>query len=162
MQTAPEKLSWSDIPAEVKDLLMQAVEQWEDTAKSEQYIYQALEKAGENYEVLIGAYRYFFYKNQQKMALKIAQMVLDKIKTEEQLPESWEDQKPRLIQDKEQPKIRLYLNAYAAMGYILARLGEVEQAKQITEQIKEIDTKRESSATTVFEVLTRVPEEDEE
>lgn len=162
MQTAPEKLSWSDIPAEVKDLLMEAVEQWEDTAKSEQYIYQALEKAGENYEVLIGAYRYFFYKNKQKMALKIAQMVLNKIKAEEQLPESWEDQKPRLIQDKEQPKIRLYLNAYAAMGYILARLGEVERAKQITEQIKEIDTQRQSSATTVFEVLTRVPEEDEE
>lgn len=160
MQTAPETLSWSDIPTDVKDLLMQAVEQWEDTAKSEQYIYQALEKSGENYDVLIGVYRYFFYKNQPKMALKIAEMVLNKIKIEEQLPESWEDQKPRLIQDKDQPKIRLYLNAYAATGYILARLGQIEQAKQITEQVKEIDTQRQSSATTVFEVLTR--EEDEE
>ncbi len=160
MQTAPETLSWSDIPTDVKDLLMQAVEQWEDTPKSEQYIYQALEKAGENYDVLIGVYRYFFYKNQPKMALKIAEIVLNKIKKEEQLPENWEDQKPRLIQDKDQPKIRLYLNAYAATGYILARLGQIEQAKQITEQVKEIDTQRQSSATTVFEVLTREPDEE--
>lgn len=162
MQTAPESLSWSDIPTDVKDLLMQAVEQWEDTTQSEQYIYQALEKSGENYDVLIGVYRYFFYKNKPAMALKIAEMVLNKIKIEEQLPDSWEDQKPRLIQDQEQPKIILYLNAYAATGYILARLGQIEQAKQITEQVKEIDTQRQSSATTVFEVLTRPSEEDEE
>ncbi|MEL7034164.1 MAG: hypothetical protein AAFO04_00875 [Cyanobacteria bacterium J06592_8] len=160
--TTAEKLSWSDIPTEVKDLLMQAVEQWEDTTKSEQYIHQALEKAGENYEVLIGAYRYFFYKKKPEMALKIAEMVLDKIKTEEQLPETWEEQKPRLIRDQEQPKIRLYVNAYAAKGYILARLGQLEDAKIITQRVQEIDTKRESSATTVFEVLTRSPEEDDE
>ncbi|MDY7020744.1 MAG: hypothetical protein SWJ54_05185, partial [Cyanobacteriota bacterium] len=85
-----------------------------------------------------------------------------KIKTEEQLPETWEEQKPRLIRDQEQPKIRLYVNAYAAKGYILARLGQLEDAKIITQRVQEIDTKRESSATTVFEVLTRSPEEDEE
>lgn len=162
MQITEEKLSWSEVPAEVKELLVLATDHWDDTTESEKYINAALAKAGDNYDVLIGSYRYFFYKTNPSMALQMAEKVIDKIQVEENLPGNWEELKPILLRQKEKPRIQLYLNAYAAIGYVLARLGKVEEAKEISARIKEIDQSRLSCASTVFEVLTRPPEDEDE
>lgn len=146
---------------EVKELLLLAAENWEDTAKSTEYMQLALAKAEDNLDVLVGAYRYFFYKSNGEMALQIADKVIDKVKKAENLPDHWEELEPLLMSRKNEEKIRLYLNAYASKGYLLAKMGNTENAKIITERVKAIDTNRESCATTVFEVLTAPPEADE-
>ena len=164
MQATSEKYSWYDIPEDVKDLLTWASDCWGDSATSENYVNQALAKAGDNLDVLVGAYRYFFYKNKAAIALQIAEKVIAKIQREENLPSpsNWETLKPILFNRQQEPQIRLYLNAYAATGFLLARLGKLEEAKLITERVKECDENRESCATTIFEVLTRPPEEDDD
>lgn len=146
---------------EVKELLLLAAENWEDTAKSTEYMESALAKAEDNLDVLVGAYRYFFYKSNGEMALQIADKVINKVKTEENLPDSWDLLQPILMSRKNEEQIRLYLNAYASKGYLLAKMGNTEEAKIITERVKAIDTNRESCATTVFEVLTAPPEDDD-
>jgi len=162
MQATENKYSWSDIPEDVKHLLVLASEHWEDTERSQQYMNDALAKAEDNIDVLVGAYRYFFYKSNPTTALSIAQKVLNKIKKQENLPDSWEELKPILIKGKNESDVmRMYLNAYASTGFLLAKLGKLDEAKEVTERVKEIDEKRESCATTVFEVLTAPPEEDE-
>ncbi|MGG6269992.1 hypothetical protein [Leptolyngbya sp. AN10] len=153
-------LSWYDVPSEIKDLLHSAAATWEDTELSEQYILEALSKAETNFDVLIAAYRYFFYKNKPEMALQIAQKVVDRIRILEQFPESWQELKPILLDRRDDPNIRLYLNAYGASGLVLAKLGELEKAKEITARIKEIDGKEFGGAAVVFDVLTQ-PLEDE-
>lgn len=95
------------------------------------------------------------------MALQIAQKVIDRVRELEKLPELWSDLKPILLDRREDPSIRLYLNAYGASGLVWAKLGELEKAKEITSRIKEIDGKEFGSATTVFDVLTQPPEEDD-
>jgi tetratricopeptide (TPR) repeat protein len=160
-QATREQYSWYDAPAEVKDLLVLASENWENTERSEQYINQALALAGKNANVLIGAYRFFFYKSKPAIALQIADRVLNMVQEDENLPNTWEDLKPLLLTRGEEPAIRLFLNAYAGRGYLLAKLGRLEEATLITSRINEIDTRREFCATTVFEVLTREPEEDD-
>ena len=52
------KLSWYNLPAEVKRLLIAAANTWEDTAQSEEYIHQALAIANQSLDVLVAAYRY--------------------------------------------------------------------------------------------------------
>lgn len=37
--------------------------------------------------------------------------------------------------------VRLYLSAYAASGLLLARLGQLESAQTIAEQVKQIEAK---------------------
>jgi hypothetical protein len=162
MQTTTEKYSWSDIPDSVKELLILASDNWENTEVSQGYINEALSQADGHLEVLISAYRYFFYKNKPTMALDIAQKVMGKIQQQENLPTEWEALQPILEQRKYEPSIRLYINAYAAQGFVLARLGKLEEAKLVTERVKQLDENRESCATTVFEVLTQPPEEDED
>ncbi len=161
MQTIQDQISWCDVEPEIKQLLLLASENWEYTGLAEKYIREALFKAGNNLDVLVGAYRFFFYKHQPAAALSIAQQVLQLIATRENLPIEWSQLKPILITRKQEPNIRLYLNAYAAKGLILAQLGKIESAKAISERVREIDDSHEFCSTTVFEVITKSPDEDE-
>jgi tetratricopeptide (TPR) repeat protein len=154
-------LSWYAVSDEVKGLLKLAAEHWEDTELSERYINQALELAEDNPDVLVSAYRYFFYKHNNPLALRIAEKVLALVRESEQLPNAWEELYPLLLNRKEEPAIRLYLNAYAASGLIWARLGEVEKAKEISTRVGEIDDRKEFGGSLVFEILTAPPDEDE-
>ena len=161
MHTVQDRFSWCDIEPEIKQLLLLAGENWQYTGLAEKYIRQALSKAGNNLDVLVGAYRFFFYKHKPAIAFSIAQKVLVAIANQENFPSKWLELKPILLSRKQEPNIRLYLNAYAATGLILAQLGRIEEAKEISEQVKEIDNSREFCATTVFEVITRSPDEDD-
>jgi tetratricopeptide (TPR) repeat protein len=161
MPVKEEAFSWYEVPEDIKNLLVLAANNWENTATSEDYINQAVAKAESNTDVLVAAYRYFFYKNNNPMALQIAQKVIDRIKVSENFPDDWEQLKPILVQGKDDAQIRLYLNAYAASGLVLARLGELEKAKEITQRVKEINDTSEFAASVVHDILTRPPEEDE-
>ena len=55
----------------------------------------------------------------------------------------------------------MYLNAYAASGLVLAKLGKIEQAKEISIRMKGIDEKNDFGAGILLDILTRPPEEDD-
>lgn len=162
-------LSWYQVPEEIKNLLMLAAENWEDTFESEKYVHQALAKTDsisgglgpDSTDVMVAAYRYFFYRNNSLLALQIAVKIVENMKRSEKLPDDWEQLKPILVSRKEEPKIRLYLNAYSASGLVLAKLGEIKKAKEITSRVKEIDDKNEFGASLVLDILIRPAEEDE-
>ncbi|MGD1917529.1 MAG: hypothetical protein ACFCAD_00810 [Pleurocapsa sp.] len=161
MQTIDEQFSWCDVEPEIKQLLFLASENWEYTGLAEKYIREALFKAGNNLDVLTGAYRFFFYKHKPAIALSIAQRVIKAIAIQEDLPQKWSELKPILLIRQQEPNIRLYLSAYAATALILAQLGRLEEAKDISQQVKQINNSREFCATTVFEILTEALDEDE-
>ena len=162
MESTDIEFSWYEVPEDVKQLLVLAADNWENTSESEKYINQALGKTDNNIDVLISAYRYFYYKQNYQMALETAEKVKNKVKETEKLPDDWEQLKPVLIERKEEQNIRLYLNSYAATGLILAILGKEEEAKSICNKVKQIDDKNDFGAGILFDVLTRPPEEDDE
>lgn len=160
-KTVETKLSWYDVPQDIKELLLLAARNWENTTESEKYMNQVLAKAEDEPDVLISAYRYFFYKNNHQLALQMALRVIDKIKTSENFPDDWQRLKAILASRKDESKIRLYLNAYAASGLVRAKLGEIEKAKDIASKVKEIDDKNEFGASVVLDILTHPLEEDD-
>ena len=160
MQTK-NKLSWFDVSDEVKELLILASQTWENTEESGKYMQQALAKTVENTDVLVAAYRYFYYKNNYGLALTTAEKIIAKMREVEKLPHNWEELQPILQRRKEEPNIRLFLNAYAASGLVLAKLGKLEQAKEISTKIQSIDNKNDFGASILLEILTRPPEEEE-
>ncbi|KOP28310.1 hypothetical protein AMR41_00260 [Hapalosiphon sp. MRB220] len=161
MQIDAERFSWFQVPEEIKELLILAADHWENTSESEKYMHQALAKTGDNLEVLVAAYRYFYYKYNYQMALQTAVKVIDKVKESEQLPDDWQQLQPILINRKEEEQIRLYLNAYAASGLVLAKLGELEKAKEISANVKSIDDKNDFGAGILLDILTRPAEKEE-
>ena len=161
MQDDANRFSWFDVPEDIKNLLILAAQTWENTSESEKYIQQALTKAGDNTDVLVAAYRFFYYKNNYSLALQTAIKVLDKIKEAEKFPEEWEQLQPILLNRQEDPQVRLYLNAYAASGLVLAKLGEIEEAKKISTRVKEIDQKNNFGSGILLDILTRPAEDDD-
>jgi tetratricopeptide (TPR) repeat protein len=161
MQVDPNKFSWFQVPDDIKNLLILAAQSWENTSESEKYIQQALAQTGENTDVLVAAYRFFYYKNNYCLALQTTVKLLDKIKELENFPDDWEQLKPILVNRQEDPQIRLYLNAYAASGLVLAKLGEIEQAKEISTRVKQIDEKNDFGAGILLDILTRPADDDD-
>jgi tetratricopeptide (TPR) repeat protein len=162
MKTDSEAFSWFQVPEDIKNLLILAAKNWENTAESEKYMQQALAKTQDNLDVLVAAYRYFYYKNNYLLALETAVKVINKIHNSENLPDDWQQLKAILVSRKDNPSIRLYLTAYAASGLVLAKLGEIEQAKEISARVKEVDDKKEFGGGLILDILTRPAEEDEE
>jgi tetratricopeptide (TPR) repeat protein len=134
--------------------LLLAAEHWDENALSERYIEQALEAHDGELEVLVSAYRYYFYKSRSERALALADRVLERLQRDASLPRAWEELRPTLMASKDDPIIRLYLAAYAARGLLLAKLGRFDEARLISSQVKEFDDGREFCAGTVFDVLT--------
>ena len=161
MQLKENKFSWYDVPEDIKNLLMLAVENWEDTETSENYIIQALTKTDGNLDILIGAYRYFFYKNNMKMSLQLAHKVIAEVKKRENLPSDWQEVKSILARRKNEQQINLLITAYAASGLIIAKMGNLAKAKVISEEVQEIDEKNDL-AKILFDIITRPPDEDED
>lgn len=155
------QVSWFAGTEEAKQCLIQAAEQWDNTEAANQWMEQALAAGGDSIDVLVAGYRYFFYKNNSLMALLIANKVVEHIKTVEQLPDDWTQLKPILLNHAENPLLRLYLTAYSASGMLLAKLGDVEQAKEISTRIQEVDTKNEFGASLILDILTKPVEDDD-
>ena len=151
--------SWFAAADSTQELLATAAQCWEDGQKSESYIQQALAQADAELDVLVGAYRYYFYKNNLVKALEVAKMVLDRLQEAEQWPNHWDALKPILLERLEDPIARLYLSAYGASGLVLARLGQVQDAQTIAERIQQIDAK-EFGAERLLAILNPLPEED--
>ncbi|MBE9250000.1 hypothetical protein IQ226_12705 [Dolichospermum sp. LEGE 00240] len=160
MQIHTNGFSWFDVADDVKELLILAAKTWENTEESTKYMQQALAKTGDNTDVLVAAYRYFYYKNNYVLALTTAEKITAKIKKAESLPDDWQELKPILVNRREESQIRLYLTAYAASGLVLAKLGKIEQGKEISARIKGIDDKNDFGAGILLDILTRPPEED--
>jgi tetratricopeptide (TPR) repeat protein len=156
------KYSWYQVPDDVKGLLKLAADKWDNTAEAEKYINEALAKSPDNIDVLVTAYRFFFYKNKFSQVLEVADKVTNIVKDIENFPDNWEQLKPILIERQNDPQIRLYLNAYAASGFVLARLGQLEKAKEVAARVKEVDVKKEFGASTIFEILTSPPDDEDE
>jgi tetratricopeptide (TPR) repeat protein len=161
MQIDTNSFSWFDVADDVKELLILAAQTWENTEESTKYMQQALVKTGDNTDVLVAAYRYFYYKNNYVLALTTAEKITAKIKKAESLPDNWQELKPILVKRHEESQIRLYLTAYAASGLVLAKLGRIEQAKEISTRIKSIDEKNDFGAGILLDILTRPPEEND-
>lgn len=160
MQIHTNGFSWFDVADDVKELLILAAKTWENTEESTKYMQQALAKTGDNTDVLVAAYRYFYYKNNYVLALTTAEKITAKIKKAESLPDDWQELKPILVNRREESQIRLYFTVYAASGLVLAKLGKIEQGKEISARIKGIDDKNDFGAGILLDILTRPPEED--
>lgn len=153
--------SWYAAPETLKQLLGAATQSWDNPDQSEQFMRQVLDYPNLPIDVLVSAYRYFFYKHNNDMALTMTEQVLARVQTEQGLPNDWEALQVVLQQRQDETAMRLYLNAYSAKGLLLARLGQPEAALAIAAQIKAIDPKNEFGADVVISILTAPPEEDD-
>lgn len=160
MDTESREVSYYDLPIEAKEQLLLAAEHWEDDERSASYIEGVLRQYADDLDVLVSAYRFFFYKSRPERALPIVDQILAQLQATESLPLEWEDLQPILTSGRDDARLRLYIAAYAGRGLLLAQLGRLEEARLVSGRVKAIDDRGEFCGRTVFDVLTALPEDD--
>ncbi len=151
--TDRDRYSWYAAPEEIKQLLLAAVDTWEDTARSEQFILQALAHPQTDLDTLVSAYRYFFYKQKNAMARRLALQVMEEICLAEAWPQDWETLEPILSARLTEPVVRLYLSAYTALGMMLARWGAFQAAIEISDRVQRLDQNDEFGARVLLRIV---------
>lgn len=124
---------------------------------AEAHLHRAMEAAPEHAAVLIGLYRFYFYKGRLLDALEVAQICLAKAARDNDLEEDW-----RLVRHGdanfgsfEAILPRFYLFTLKAYGYLNMRLGRLQEGREAVLKLLELDPGDKIGAKVLLNVLNR-------
>lgn len=131
---------------------------------AESHLFQAQALAPGHAAMLIALYRFYFYKGRLLDALEVAQRCLVKAAGDNGLDEDW-----RRVQSGDAAfgsygavLPRFYLFTLKAYGYLLMRLGRLEESQAVLKKMLELDPSDKLNATVLLKVLYRHGLEDED
>jgi len=159
MVLSPPAPSWCDASAANRALLAAVAQDWHHPPTASAHLQQALTQPVVELTVLVSAYRYYFYNHDDAQALAVATTLRERIRTAQGWPPTWEDLRPHLLAQPDDPMVRLYLSAQGAAGLVLARLGQIESARMLAQQLQQVGN-QEFGAEVLLGVLDAPPEED--
>jgi tetratricopeptide (TPR) repeat protein len=152
------------LPDEVERHLRQAGLSYHLDKIAEEHLRQAEAVAPEHTAVLIGLYRFYFYKGRLAEALAVARRCLVKAAQENNLPADWAEVTAADAEfgryDDMLPRFFLFsLKGYA---YLQMRLGETEEGRRAVLKLLELDPADKIGAAVLLNVLDRAGSDDDE
>jgi hypothetical protein len=114
--------------------------------------------------VLIGRYRFYFYKNRLWDALAVARECLEKSLLDNGMSTNWRDAKPGDADFDNYAAVlpRFFLFTLKGYGYLNLRLGFQEEGKAAIDKLIELDPNDKLGGSVLLEVLKRQTEEDDD
>lgn len=114
--------------------------------------------------VLIGLYRFYFYKGQLEKALEIAKLCLEKAAGENNLPADWRKTAAAdaVFDRYEDMRPRFFLFALKAYAYLQMRLGDLDEGLAAARKLLELDPSDKIGATVLLEIAQRARQADDE
>lgn len=151
-----------NIPPEIDILLQQAVYASSfDDSLAEKKLWEAQQLNPSQLEVYIAIYKFYFYRGRLKEAMQTVRQALDAAAKVGGFNPDWR----KLRQDStdwsapESPQ-RVYLYSLKALGFILLRLGSVDESYQILEKLYQIDPYDQTGASVIRELAKGVMQEE--
>lgn len=114
--------------------------------------------------VLIGLYRFYFYKGRLADALAVARACLAKAAEENELPPDWRDVRAddAIFDRYEEIGPRFFLFTLKGYAYLQMRLGNFEEGLAAVLKLLELDPGDKIGARVLFDVLERMGQDDDE
>lgn len=145
-----------DVPPEVERLLRAAGAAWHDEARAERLVLDALALAPGALQPRISAYKFYFYRHRLSEALPQALACVDFAATALGLDRDWRRVSPGDAPFAAlSPLPKLWLQALMAFGYVSARLGRDEDAREALGQVSLCDPKGILGAGRLLDVIAR-------
>lgn len=153
------------LPAEAEEHLWEAALCYHDSPRAESHLHQARRLSPDHAAVLIGLYRFYFYKGRLREALNIAQQCLAKAARENHLPADW-----RLVRrgdadfsSYEAVLPRFYLFTLKGYAYLRMRLGDLAEGRAAVTKLLELDPADKLGGKVLLGVLDRIgcPDDDD-
>jgi tetratricopeptide (TPR) repeat protein len=113
--------------------------------------------------VLIGLYRFYFYKGRLAEALAVAKRCLEKAARENSLAADWQQVAPgdAAFGHYESALPRFYLFTLKGYAYLQMRLGHLEQGRAAVAKLLELDPSDKIGARVLLGVLEQAGQDDD-
>lgn len=146
------------LPPEAEKCLERASDAYADSAAAEEYLRKAEELAPDHAAVLIGFYRFYFYKGRLREALGIADRCLEKAARENNLPKDWRRVAAgdAVFNRYEEILPRFFLFTLKGYAYLQMRLGALDESRAAIMKLLELDPSDKIGAKVLLGVLDRV------
>ncbi|MGE4483147.1 hypothetical protein [Acidocella sp.] len=127
---------------------------------AEAHLLDAQAIAPEHPAVLIGLYRFYFYKGQLAQTLVVAQRCLDVAARELNLPCDWRQARSSMARfgAYEEMGPRFFLFSLKGYAYLHMRLGDLVEGRRALLKLLELDATDKIGARVLLDVITRTEE----
>src|SRR5208283_4942868 len=151
------------LPAEAEEFLDLASKTYADSETAERYLRQAQQWAPDHAAVLIGLYRFYFYKGRLREALEIANRCLEKATRENNMPRDWRRARAQdAVFDRYDEMLpRFFLFTLKGYAYLQMRLGALDESRVALAKLLELDPSDKIGAKVLLGVLDRIGVEDD-
>lgn len=153
-----------DLPPDAERLLHLAAANYADTIAAEGYLAQAAELAPNHRAVDLGFYKFHFYKHNLTAALGYSErMIVHALKALNLHNRNWRDLTPdEAAFDDIDPAARFLLFSLTARGYLLLRLGDMDDARATLGKVAELDAADRLGARRLLAVADRAGQDDDD
>ena len=130
---------------------------------AEAHLLEAQALAPDHAAVLIGLYRFYFYKNRLGEALNIARICLKKAARDNALPLDWREVRASdaAFASYEAVLPRFYLFTLKAYAYLSLRLGALDEGRAAVTKLLELDPSDKIGANVLLGILDRLEVDDD-
>lgn len=130
---------------------------------AERHLQKAQELAPGHAAVLIGLYRFYFYKGRLADALAIAKVCLEKAANENRLPPNWRDVGAGDADFGQYENIlpRFFLFTLKGYAYLQMRIGDLQEGAAAANKLLELDPTDKIGAKVLLDVLERMGQDDD-
>jgi len=129
-----------DLPAEAERALHAAGLNWEDEKASEAHIRHALDVAPNHIATNFGAFRFFYYRHRLPETIPHLEVWLREAIKRNNLPADWREvtiHHADFSHFDSEP--RAFLFALRGYGFVLTRLGRIEEGREALLKVAELD-----------------------
>lgn len=114
--------------------------------------------------VLIGLYRFYFYKGRLRECLVVARECLAKAQRETNLPADWRDVRAGDAEFSRYDRLmpRFFLFTLKGYAYLNMRLGNLDEGRAAVMKLLELDPSDKIGAKLLLDVLNRAGQDDED
>jgi tetratricopeptide (TPR) repeat protein len=151
------------LPPEAEHHLWEAGLSYHLDAVAERHLREAEALAPGHAAILIGLYRFYFYKGRLGEALEIAKACLEKAARENRLAADWRQVTAGDAEfgryDEMLP--RFYLFTLKGYAYLQMRLGRLDEGREAVLKLLELDPTDKIGARVLLQVIQRIGQDDE-
>jgi tetratricopeptide (TPR) repeat protein len=151
------------VPLVLQQLLKASLDVQEDWQRAEQLLRDTRALLPERLEIPVALYKMYAYSNRFDESLELINEVLSRAAAQEGFVADWQLLDSHSASWGEaRGAVRFYLYSMKAMGFVLLRKGEVEQAHAVLQKLCELDPRDQVGGSVVFDIAERLLERDEE
>ncbi len=152
------------LPTDAQRHLELAGADFQSDAEAERHLRDAQALAPDHAAVLIGLYRFYFYKGRLQEALRVAETCLAKAARDNGLDTDWRKVRRSDAEFSSFAAIlpRFYLFALKAYAYLRMRLGDLDESHAAIEKLLELDPSDKVNAGVLNDVWKRIGHDDDD